>query len=265
MKVVKKLLAAGVLVACVAYSHAETLRIYTCDEPPLNFMESGAPGEVTGVSCDVVREILKRTGHDGQIELVPWARGYRYAQTEPNVFLFSMSRTDQREQLFEWVGPLAAKKSVLLARKDSDIRVEKLEDAKQLGSIGTMIEDAKEQYLIRHGFENLVRVSDWEQGVKMLLSGRIDLLTMTDLDLPAIVHRAGLEDALMKPVYTLYDHHLYIGVSKTTPAGLVREWQTALKEIQADGTFAAIVEKWAAHYGVTNWKLRNGCLQIIYE
>ena len=46
-----------------------------------------------------------------------------------------------------------------MARKDSDISIKSLEDAKRVNRIGTIRDDSKERLLINLGFKNLESVS----------------------------------------------------------------------------------------------------------
>ncbi len=249
---------------------AEEISVYTCQVPPLNFAEHGdtrdAKGdEVTGFATDVVREILKRTNQNTTIRLFPWARAYKYAQEERNVFLFSMARTSDRENMFKWVGPIARKKTILFAKKESTLKITSLNDAKQVGSIGVMREDSKEQYLKKNGFTNIDSTTTWDQSLKKLLTDRNALWINTDLDAPAIAKEAGLDINGIKPAYTMHEYDMYIGVSKTTSDELVGQWQKALDEIKQDGTFQRIMTQWAAYYHASNWVIKDGMFQVQYE
>ena len=50
---------------------------------------------------------------------------------------FEMSYTKVREDKFKWVGPLATKRDILVAKKGSGIKINSLEDAKKVKCIGT--------------------------------------------------------------------------------------------------------------------------------
>lgn len=77
--------------------------------------------------------------------------------------------------MFKWVGPLAIKRDILIARKDAYIKISSLDDAKKVMRIGTLRDDTREQLLIRQGFENLESVSDEQRNAQKLAMGRIDL------------------------------------------------------------------------------------------
>ena len=84
---------------------AQGLSIYCEDDMPLQFV--GANGKLTGFSIEIVNEIQRRVGNKNDIQLVPWARGLANLNTEPNSMLFTMARTAERNQQYQWIGPIA--------------------------------------------------------------------------------------------------------------------------------------------------------------
>lgn len=85
-----------------ASSTDPSLSIYCEFDPPFQFLD--ASGSPTGYAVGLVREIQKRVGNTDPIEIVPWARGHNDVLKKPNIVLFSMARTAERENLFRWVG-----------------------------------------------------------------------------------------------------------------------------------------------------------------
>ncbi len=65
------------LSGCAVNNPAPKLRIITEDNPPFNFTDE--KGAVTGQSTEIVNQILKATGSNASIELMPWAQGYELA------------------------------------------------------------------------------------------------------------------------------------------------------------------------------------------
>lgn len=248
---------------------AQQLRIYTSQEPPLNFSEvydedAIYNNSVTGLATDVVREIIKRTKTDAKIELVPWARGYTNAQKQENAVIYSIARLEQRENLFHWVGPIAKQNAILYSKKGAKIKINNLDDLKKAGTIGTLRQDASELMLKEKGITNIHSYNSWAKGLKHLLLGKVELWTHSDFDLPIVAERAHVELDRLEPVYTLYTSVLYIGFSKSTSTAIVKKWQSTLDTIKADGTFEQIVKKWAEYYKA-NWVVKDGMVQIKYE
>ena len=60
------------------------------------------------------------------------------ALEDENIVLFGTTYTKAREDKFKWVGPLATKRDILVAKKDSGIKISNLDDAKKVGRIGTL-------------------------------------------------------------------------------------------------------------------------------
>lgn len=188
-------------------------------------------------------ELTKRLGHTGDIEVLSWARAYGLIQKKDGLILYSMTRTEQREDMFKWVGPVASNKWVLFAKKGSGVSVASLEDAKKVGKIGTYKDDAAETFLKDSGFNNLDSVLNDEQNVPKLIAGRIDLWIVGELQGIYKAKKKGVSDQLEK-VLDVKDTQLYIAFSKNTADDVIAKWQKALDDMKGDGTYDAIVKKY---------------------
>lgn len=212
--------------------------VITEDSGPGNRIENGKPA---GYNVEVVREILKRVKHVDNIEIFPWARGYLMLQNDAGIALFSTTRTPEREQLFKWVGPTNVNNWVLYKKKGSILHVATLEDAKKVGAIGVLRDDAKQKYLLDQGFTNVDPVNLGMQNAQKLRGGRIDLWFTGNLGFVAETEKAGIDMAEFAPVLVLRKNYLYIAMSKDTPDGTVHKWQAALDAMKKDGTYKAIL------------------------
>ena len=219
--------------------HAQSLTIYTEISPPDQFLGPG--GQLTGCSCDVVREIQKRIGNTDPIEVVPWVRGYKEIQERPNVVLFSMARSEERDPLFEWVGPIRETAFSFFARADSRIVIKNIEEARNLSMIGVYREDARDQYLSKKGFTNLDRSIDNPTAMKKLMAGRIDCLVATTDSIGDIAEAAGFKRKDVREVFTFLKLQLYIAFSKSTPAPTLKTWARTLQAMKKDGSFNQIL------------------------
>lgn len=217
------------------------LTILTENMPPLNYLDNGT---LVGPSVEIVKEIQKRVGSQEQIQVYPWARAYKMALEEENVILFGMTYTDVRKDKFKWVGPLATKRDILVAKKGSGIKIKDLEDAKKVESIGTLLDDTRERLLERNGFSNLEPVSDEQLNAKKLALGRIDLWAYKIPGLRTICDLAGVDYTEFEEVYHLRKIDLMIAFSKKTSDSIVQKWRDAFNEMLADGTIMQIQKKW---------------------
>ena len=217
------------------------LTILTENLPPLNYLDNGT---LVGPSVEIVKEIQKRVGSKEQIQVYPWARAYKMALEEENVILFGMTYTDVRKDKFKWVGPLATKRDILVAKKGSGIKIKDLEDAKKVKSIGTLLDDTRGRLLERNGFNNLEPVSDEQLNAKKLAIGRIDLWAYKIPGLRTVCDLAGVDYTEFEEVYHLREIDLMIAFSKKTSDSIVQKWRDAFNEMLADGTIMQIRKNW---------------------
>ena len=110
------------------------LQMLTEEYPPVTFMKDG---KVTGFVTEIVREIMARQGIPDRIRLTSWDEAYNLALNKPNVVLFSAERTEKRENLFQWVGPVGQNSAIFYAKKGSGIRINSLDEAKKISAIAT--------------------------------------------------------------------------------------------------------------------------------
>jgi len=228
-------------VFCSPGLHADELMIYTEEWKPISFSENGKAG---GLGVEVVQEILRRLGTRDNIKVIPWARGWKYLMENPNVVLFTMTRTEKREKLFTMIGPVAVGTTNFYAKKGSGIAVRNMEDAKKVKSIGVYRSAVEEQILTDEGFSNLEVTSVPLLSGKKLMAGRIDLWCNANLTAGKILEDAGFSANDVENVFTIRENHLYIAISKGTSEKVANMWKNTLESIKNDGTFAQIYSKW---------------------
>ena len=214
--------------------------------PPYNLSEDN---ELKGIAVDILSLMMLRTESlltRDDILLLPWGRGYKRVLSEPNTCLFSTTRTEERESLFKWVGPIAPNTVGLIAKKESNISITNNEDLKNY-KIGTIIDDVAEAHLMKAGIDedSLGRVASTTQNIKKLNLGRIDLwgygVNVAMWELKAY----GLNPGDYELVYTLDDSkELFFAFNKDTPDSVIHELQTALDSIKADGEYQKIFDSY---------------------
>jgi polar amino acid transport system substrate-binding protein len=215
--------------------------------PPYNYSESE---KLQGFAVDLLEAMLQKVGSKKtrkDIQLLPWARGYKSLQEDQNTCLFSMTRTPARENLFKWVGPIFKKNDVLIAKKDRHIKIGSVEDVHQY-KIGTVIEDAAEQVLVEKGipWEKLDRMGGTTDviinSIKKLDADRIDLFSYEMTVASWEMIKAAIDPSQYEPVYTLREGEVYYAFHKATPDTVIRTLQNALDELKKSGEHAKIIE-----------------------
>jgi ABC-type amino acid transport substrate-binding protein len=225
------------------------LKILTEDYPPVTFEKDG---KTTGFVTDIVREIISRQNIPDNIQLISWNEAYNVALSNPNVVLFSVERTPEREKLFQWVGPVGQESAIFYSKKDSGIRINSMEEAKNIDSIATTTNWFTEQDLKSRGFTNLVSSPLPTTNVTQLMNGDVQLSIFTDITATEIVKEAGYSMDDLEPVFTVSSTYFYIAMSFGTSPELVKKWQSVLDELKMDGTFEKIYRSYIPNADMNN-------------
>ncbi|WP_290603890.1 transporter substrate-binding domain-containing protein [Janthinobacterium sp.] len=211
---------------------AQGVRIVGEHLPPSSMMEGNV---VVGRETMKVREIMARAGIGYAIELLPWKRAYAQALREPDTCIFSTSRTQEREALFRWIGPLNEAEWVLYGLAERRLALRTLDDARGL-VIGTVLGDARDDYLRQRGLNVAPVTQEWLNPQKLLL-GRIDLW--------AVGMAVGSKPFLGKewegkvvPLLTFNRVQTYLACNKQLPEAQAAAMQRAAAAMRRDGSMA---------------------------
>lgn len=226
------------------FTFAQELQILAVEEPPSSF--ENRHRNPAGFAVDIVREIQQRVKNTTPISIVPEARALLLASKQPNVLMFGFSRTPQREDQFHWISLLSRKSWVLFASQEGHIKIENLQDALGIASIGAVRGDVRELFLRREGFHNIVPTVDHEQSLKMLAAGRFQLLFYEPLGLAYTAKKLGIPIHSFKPVFEVRKSDVYLVMTKNgTSLALVNAWRQAAEAIKSDGTFEQVSKQWS--------------------
>ncbi len=240
-----RILWGGLLATCLwlcglSLVQATELLLYTEENPPLNFSRNG---ESAGFSTEIVEQLATRTGDAVRIEVAPWTRGYAKALQERNVGLFTTARIAEREQAFQWVGPLTQTLNRFYTRKGSGLRVDSLEAARVRRLILPR-QWYSYEYLVGHGFTNIYTVTSAEKMMQMFSKGRGDMLAVSDIALPGLLAVVGMTPDQVEAQFVFLQHESYLAFSPATEPALVARWQAALDDLKREGGFASAYRRW---------------------
>lgn len=230
----------------VSKLYAIELKVLTENMPPYNYEEE-LSHKATGFSVEIVKELLSRSGiglAGDAILVYPWSRAYKMVQIEKNVVLLSMTKTEERESLFKWVGPLAPRTIWLWKLKErKDIIVNSFEEAKKY-SVGGVFEFASSQYLQEQGFK-VEMTSKIEQNWRKLFRGRIDMVSGLELEAAYNMKKKGKNFNLLEKLIKIDDrYNYYLAINKQTSDEIVNQLQEALEAMKTDGSYEVIRQKY---------------------
>lgn len=224
----------------------DKLYIYTENYPPYNASTTGQgfahnAADISGICTDMVKEMMKRVDYEYVMKMRDWSLAYDRVQGRENHALFCTARTDEREDQFQWVGPLAPIKWTLFAAPDSDIELAALEDARQYKIAGYK-GDVMSDYLVGEGFDVIMNVSG-EQNPRRLTLGQADLWVTDGLVGPLVAEEEhGITG--LKPVLVFRETPMYLAVSNQTDSGIVEDLQRGLDEARKSGALDDIVSRY---------------------
>lgn len=201
--------------------------VVTEELPPYQILNEDQ--SVSGITTDRVRELFSRVGLEPNIQMMPWARAFKTSLDNRNTFIYSIVRTPERENKFQWVGVLANTDTrfVRLASR-TDLRINALKDSKDY-KIGVKRNDAVTDYLKKElGTENLVFLPDSKTILRMLVKGRVDLLPVSQVHLEYLCQHLGYKMSDFVETYVLegLGSDFYLAANKDTSVKIV----TALRK-----------------------------------
>lgn len=231
---------AGAVAFCsvmhVAAVIAAPVTVVTEDYPPFNMQKDS---NTVGISTDILRGAFQKAGIDYKISMFPWARAYDMATNDANTCVYSTTRTEEREGLFKWVGPLVRNDWVLFGRVDSP-KLTSLNDAKNY-TIGGYQGDALTNYLKAQGLKVDEANAD-RLNPQKLQAKRIDYWAAGAALGPYVASREGVTGLV--PELQIKETQMFLACNKGVSDEVVTKLNAAIKQMMDDGTVKTI----NAHY-----------------
>ncbi|PTR26859.1 ABC transporter substrate-binding protein [Pseudomonas sp. GV085] len=221
------------------------LVLLTENFPPYNMAKNGknfAQDEnINGIATDIVREIFKRADITYSLTLrFPWERIYKLTLEKPGYGVFVMARLPDREKLFKWVGPIGPDDWIMLAKADSKITLETLNDARKY-KIGAYKGDAIAETLAKQGLNPIVVLRD-QDNARKLVNGQIDLWATGDPAGRYLARQEGVNG--LKTVLRFNSAELYLALNKNVPDETVAKLQAALDQMRKEGRVDEIMAQY---------------------
>ncbi|CAH0539473.1 substrate-binding periplasmic protein [Vibrio marisflavi] len=223
------------------------LTFITEEYPPFNY--KGADGKLTGLSVETLIAAAKGAGSELSVDdilILPWARGYRMAENDKNVVLFTTSRKPKREKLFLWAGPLSkGSPSVLLARKDRGIKIKDVKDLYKY-RIGVIRGDSLENRVKALGGpdKNIIKVHSGELLAEQLEKGRVDFWAFNLQGAIKILDTLNIPKSDFEIVYRFPFNDNYLAINTKTSPKMVEKLQKALDNFKKTSDYQQLLKKY---------------------
>jgi polar amino acid transport system substrate-binding protein len=219
--------------------HAETVTVLTGNIEPYAIEK----GPRQGAGIDMIREMGKRAGLDVDIVFKPWQRALAEAAQGPNVAIFPLTRTQEREAKYRWVvGMIPGEPFALLAiRPDVDISSF---DAVRDKLVGGMRNAPAEGILRHNGLTNLDLDTDNPASLKKLLRGRTDAWLARVSEAKSMMAEMGEDPARLRIGVSAPSPDSFLAASLDFPQTIAQKLAKAFDSIKADGTYDKIIDSY---------------------
>ncbi|KXI27170.1 substrate-binding periplasmic protein [Paraglaciecola hydrolytica] len=214
----------------------EQIQVVTENWYPYNYLDEKQ--QVVGQSTTLVKQVLRAAEVDFTFDLYPWTRAMNLAKTTQNVLIYTILQTPERQSMFHWICPIAAKNLHQLYRLSSrsDIDITSEQDIKNY-SVAVTRDTFLHKLMLKLGLkegQNLQVTGDDKINATLLLAGRVDILPELQSSVYRQLVTQGLDKSYVTPLLSLSANHYpdyCMALSKPTPLELVEKIRAAHQKI----------------------------------
>lgn len=211
--------------------------------PPYEYMEGN---EIVGIDAEIAKAIAEKLGYELVIENVDFDSLIPGVQTGKYDFVAAgMTVTEERKEQVDFTDSYATGIQSIIVKEDSAITsVDDLFADGANTKIGVQLATTGDLYctwdIEDEGLGSVERFNKGADAVMALQSGKVDCVVIDNEPAKVFVaNNAGLK--ILDTEYAVEDYAIAVGKDKPE---LLKEINTALGELIADGTVAKIIEKY---------------------
>jgi len=219
---------------------AESIRLLIQEYAPFSHTDPKT-GEIKGFVTEKVLEIMRRANEIPALSVTSLARGLHATQNNDNTCLFAFRRTQERENLFKWVGPLTTDNWVLYARKNDSRVLKHFEDAKPY-PIGSYKNAATGLQLTEQGY-HIQFASQDEDNPRLLVNNRIDYWIVSELHGMYMAQQQGYGNDIVRAArYKQIELNMLCNINMDKQR--IELFNKINKELDTDGTTEKLLKKY---------------------
>lgn len=193
-----------------------------------------------GLSIEIVRRAAQIAERSVEFENLPFVRSLKTVQRRSGYFQPALYRNPAREPDYAWI---VETHKVVNVFSTLDRRIDSLDEARALGSIGVEEGAAMDVLLTEQAFANLQRVDRPEINAQKLAAGRIDAWALTRSLAHWTWRSAGMERPLVSGA-PITVSPVYIVGNRDTEPEVVDAYRKAVDEMRSDGSLERILERY---------------------
>lgn len=218
-------------------NNIDDIRIVTEEYPPLQYINKN--GDLDGYATNIINATIEELGISKKIELLDWDKAYKLALEEENIALFSVIKTNERENNFKWVGPIGTLKVGLYRNYFDSFEIDSLEEAKEY-KISAVKNYSYTEDLLSLGFENIVECNSEKEALEKLMSREVDFFLTSNIIISELIEKENIPFYAIEKEFNVSIDQFYIAFSKNYPDVLIKKWENALKKEKKNNTLLFI-------------------------
>lgn len=243
----KVVLVLSVLLAFTTGAVAVELRTGAQDSDPKFFMKDG---KMVGLCYDVLKAVenidpsIKFTGAD---IFLPFNR-IETGVEEGSLDCFpGFIKNKEREALYRYIDiPIYMVRDVLVARKNDNVVINKLQDIKALKDnvILTPMGQAQSDTLKKEGYNVDDGGKNADANITKLLAGRGRFIFQSEISIKVAIAKYGVQDKVRVLPLKINESGRYFAFSKKTPLETIEKVRKAIEKLRDSGKLSKIFDKY---------------------
>lgn len=208
------------------------INLYTENYGDFNYSLEGAAFEhdiedIGGTSTEIVEQMFDEAGIDFKLRLRTWSVSYGRAVERANNGVYSTARTESREELFEWIGPVGQYSWVLLAKEGRNLNINSLNDLTGL-RVGGYEGDAATTYLQDQGYE-VSTLPNESLNPRRLANDQIDVWITSDITGYKVADESGYP--AVEEAFRIRTVGLYLAMNPGTDPAVIDALNEAYNDL----------------------------------
>jgi|GEM_PF-4600013 len=231
----------------------EEIRWIAQDYPPYSYINKA--GENSGLTVEIASKIMKNIGSENNqknIEVRKFSKFFVFRNDDTNTVFFPIAKTPNRASKFKWVGPIITPKTILIAKKSKNIKINNPSSLSQY-SIGTMsgfyaVSDLTTLGVDSGAFQSM---DNDKENLKELSSGKVDVALCDELSCNFSIKALNLNPNDFETIYTLKssDSSFYFAFASDTKDDVINKTQKAFDDMKLrkngkESAYELIVKKY---------------------
>lgn len=221
------------------------LKVYMEVWAPFQYKDKNNAVEGFAVELlDLILKDLNSNQSKNDFKFIPWARMITYLNEE-NAIGFSMIKTQERENIYQWIGPIYDITNYVIVKNDSLLNKESFIPQNNITAAG-LVEDASLYYLRKLNIKpnNIALVTNTTSPIHMLHKNRVDIIVDNWFNFKEMAQKSDFELSGFKKLISLGNSKIYYAVSKSTDPKVTLKLQKSLDKIKVTEQYSKLLKKY---------------------